>query len=432
MMQNPTDGEPAMQHILIIEDSRSMARLLQQTIGEQLGLAADIAASRAEAEQCIRNAPEPYAIVLCDLTLPDAPHGEAMDMVLAHRLPCVVVTAEFTPALRKRLLHTPICDYVVKSGPRTIRYLVSVLERLMRNEHVTVLVVDDSPSYRNNLADLLSRQRMRVLQAENGRRALEILHDNTDISLVITDYTMPEMDGHQLTEEIRKTTPPDRLSIIVSTGVEDDLASRFLRSGANDFIAKTATFEELVCRINMNLNMLDLISLTRELSERDALTGLSNRRMLYQSGARMLAEATPDIPICAAMLDIDFFKKVNDTYGHEGGDEALRQVGRMLTEHFPPPCLAARYGGEEFCIIFPPGADPAHCRERAEAFRRAVESATIACGQHTFGITVSIGIAQNSNSALEEILRQADQFLYHAKRTGRNRTVQSLPEEGLS
>lgn len=412
-----------MHRILIIEDSRSTARMMQQAIRDQLELSADIAMNMTEAEALIQPNPSAYTIVLCDLNLPDAPNGEAMDMVLGFRLPCVVVSASISGALRRKLLHTPICDYVVKRGPRDIIYLLSVVKRLIRNEHVTVLVVDDSTSYRNNIVDLLSRQRLQVLEAENGAQALEILAAHPEISLIITDYIMPVMDGFQLTETIRKEHTPDELAIIVTTGQEEDLAGLFLRTGANDFLPKTASFEELICRINMNLNLQDLIKLTRDLSERDTLTGLFNRRMLFQSGHKLLTHSTADIPVQVAMLDIDFFKKVNDTYGHAGGDEALRLMGRLIQEHFPAPCVTARYGGEEFCILFPASTPSNDIFNQLEAFRITVSQAVVTSRNAPFGFTVSIGLARHMGDSLDEILVRADNMLYEAKRTGRNKVV---------
>lgn len=412
-----------MHKILIIEDSRSTAKLIQHAITERLGIACDIAMNMTEAEGYIQPNPAAYDIVLCDLNLPDAPQGEAVDMVMRHRLPCVVVSASITEATRSQMLHLPISDYVLKRGARDIQYLISVIERLLKNEQTKVLVVDDSNTYRKGLVDLLTRQRLQVLEATNGLEALEVLEKNPDIMLILSDFNMPHMDGFQLTEAVRAKYAHDRLAIIVTTGLEEDLAAQFLRFGANDFIPKTASFEELLCRINMNLNMLDLIKVNRDLSERDALTGLYNRRMLFKEGNGMLDRVKNGNQITAAMLDIDFFKKVNDTYGHAGGDQALKKMGALIAQAFPLPCIAARYGGEEFCILFPETVPFETALQRLEDFREQVATMQVHSGGKEFCFTISIGVTNKATTSLDTLLNAADLFLYEAKKAGRNRVV---------
>jgi len=417
-----------MHKILIIEDSRSTAKLIQYAIMERLGIACDIAMNMTEAEGYIQPDPAAYAIVLCDLNLPDAPAGEAVDMVMSYRLPCVVVSAGLTKASRLQMLHKPISDYVLKRGTRDIQYLIGVVERLLRNEKTKVLVVDDSNTYRKGLVDMLTRQRLQVLEACNGVQALEVLEENPDIQLILSDYNMPLMDGFQLTEAVRARYAQDRVAIIVTTGLEEDLAAQFLRYGANDFIPKAASFEELLCRIHMNLNMLDLIRINRDLSEKDPLTGLYNRRMLFKEGGRLIEKAGESGRVTAAMLDIDHFKKVNDTYGHAGGDLALRCMGDLITRQFPPPCITARYGGEEFCILFPDTVPHSIALEQLEVFRSSVEALQIPYEETAFSFTVSIGVARATPYGLDDTLNAADQRLYEAKRSGRNR-IQFCPPQ---
>lgn len=411
-----------MQHVLIIEDSRTTAKLMAHAVEANLGFPCDIAPNKAKAKLLLRE--HSYFVVLCDLNLPDAQSGEAVDLVLEHDVACIVVSASLNEETRRRVLKQPIADYVVKRGPDDLQYLLRLIKRIYNNATTKALVVDDSSTYREQVHLLLAKQRLQVFEAEDGKQALHVLEKNPDIRLVLTDYQMPVMDGYELTGEIRKRYSPEDLAIIATTLADGELAPLFLKSGANDFISKTSPFEELLCRINMNLDMLDLIHQNKELAEKDALTGLCNRGVLHRKGTDIFMEAQQSGGhMKAAMLDIDHFKHVNDTYGHLCGDMALRQVGEILSHRFPAPCSVYRYGGEEFCILFPGEEKPAAIATRLETFRKEVESTPVVCNGEKFPLTISIGLFTQEAESLEALLNVTDTLLYEAKEGGRNRLV---------
>lgn len=411
-----------MQRVLIIEDSRSTARLIAQGIKEQLGDTYDFAQTRAEAIRCLEESPAGYFVALCDLNLPDATNGEVVYDVLSRGVPAVVVSASFDEQLRQALFQRGVSDYVVKRNPEDMQYLLRLLRRMRANGGVEALVVDDSATWRQQVSMLLMRQRITVHMASEGAEALDMLEVHPGIRLVITDHYMPGMDGYELTARIRKKFPMDELAIIaVSAGT--GAAARFLKSGANDYLSKQATFEELLCRVAMNLDMQDLVRRNRELAERDELTGLLVRRRFFElSDHALQAAAQKGKPLCAAMLDVDHFKHVNDTRGHLGGDMALRLLGRLLRQWFPAPYLCGRYGGEEFAVVSADG-DAAAFAQRLEQFRLAVQTMPISMGDESFAITISIGVACGSGGPLEPLFGEADALLYRAKNEGRNRVV---------
>ena len=173
----------------------------------------------------------------------------------------------------------------------------------------------------------------------------------------------------------------------------------------------------------MNLDIQDLIRNNRALAERDALTNLLVRRQFFTVAQEAVAEARKKrTPLCAAMIDVDYFKQVNDRYGHLAGDIALRQLGAMLREEFPAPYICGRYGGEEFCVVAP-GMDKKDFAHKLENFRTTVSSKPVQIGALSIVISVSIGMAELRANDLETLISAADAQLYTAKREGRDRFV---------
>ncbi|MGQ9830476.1 MAG: response regulator, partial [Thermochromatium sp.] len=174
--------------VLLIDDSQAISRLLRARCQELAGIESESAGSLAEARALLAAGPERFFAAVVDLNLPDANEGEAIDLVRAHDIPVIVLTAHYDEDLRERVLAKEVVDYLLKSSLHEIDHVATLVRRIHRNRDVKVLVVDDSRSFRAYLVRLLHRHRLQVLQAEHGRAALQILESNPDIKLVITDY----------------------------------------------------------------------------------------------------------------------------------------------------------------------------------------------------------------------------------------------------
>lgn len=416
-----------MQKILIIEDSRTTARLMANHLREHLGLSYDCVESRREALDLLESHASDYFLALCDLNLPDAPSGEVVPEILIRGIPVVVVSANFDENIYKRLMLQGVTDYIVKRTPDDMIYLMRVVRRLHANEGVEAMIVDDSHLWCVQVAELLRRQRITTHTASNGHEALRILRKHPGIRVVLADHYMPGMDGVELTAAIRKTHSMDELSIIViSVGTE--AGARFLRTGANDYVFKTASFEELLCRISMNLDMQDLIHNNRVLAQRDTLTNLLVRRQFFSLAQVALAAAKKSRrPLCAAMIDVDHFKQVNDRYGHLAGDITLRQISEILHKFFPDPFICGRYGGDEFCVMAP-HLTQKEFAEKLEEFLQVVRTSSVQIGALSIAASVSIGMAAQLDGDLETLLNEADTQLYAAKREGRHRFMWQNPD----
>jgi diguanylate cyclase (GGDEF)-like protein len=327
---------------------------------------------------------------------------------------------------REWILSKNVIDYVIKESIGDVDYLVGLIRRCYYNRSIKVLVVDDSTISRRVIRQLLERQLFIVLEATSGLEALSQLEMHPDIKLVITDYLMPGMDGFELISQIRKAYLKENLAIIgVSAHGSGILSAKFIKKGANDFMSKPFLNEEFTCRISQNLDMLEYIGLVRDVSNRDYMTQLYNRRYFYEAGKALFENARRgNLELCVAMMDIDHFKQINDTYGHEMGDAAIRHVAAQITDNLRGTDIVSRFGGDEFCVLAA-GLIKSKILTLFNRLRMKIEDSIYkdTNSNSTIKITVSIGISTVIGNTLEETVKRADEQLYRAKQIGRNQVV---------
>ncbi|MBR7776888.1 diguanylate cyclase [Undibacterium rugosum] len=415
--------------VLIIEDQKTFSSVLVTVLNTKLTCATVVCATLAEAREVLARSHAVISIAICDLTLPDGSNEEVIDAVQAHGIPVIALTGTFSDSLRNLLLRRGVVDYVLKRSLNSLEYVASLVERVTRNRQIKALVVDDSESSLTIIRHYLARQKITAICTKSPVDALAILEQEKDIQLVLSDHEMPHMSGVEFVTQIRKKHRKEKLAIIGISGSEDKtLVAHFLKSGANDFIPKPFSYEEFLCRVTQNLQMLDLIKETLYVSNTDYLTGLYNRRYFFESGQVLLQEAAvANQSSYLAVIDIDYFKRINDQFGHDVGDLAISFLARTMQTFFASE-LVARIGGEEFVILF-------HRQEKneildvLEQFRAHIEQTPFqlpgaASANHDgrLAITVSIGCA-SGNGDLHALMKVADLRLYQAKKAGRNRLV---------
>ena len=411
-------------HVLVIEDSRTFSSMLCHRFEHDHGYLVTHCASTKALRDAADRSDQPFDAAVVDLNLPDSPDGQILDEVVAMGVPAVVFTADFNRHMRERLVERGVADYVIKNNERAVDMVISAVARILDNRHVRVLVVDDVVSARKMLVDLLNVQQFQVFEATTGSEALDMLLRHPGIDMVITDYNMPDMDGYELTRRIRREHGSDRLRIIgISSSADRLLSASFLKAGANDFVYRPFVVEELQCRIGHNIETLSQIRQLRLAAFSDYLTGLRNRRHFFDEGPARVATCLERGEACSmAMLDIDHFKQLNDSYGHEIGDRVLKAVAARLSELVEnSDHLLARLGGEEFGILLS-GMDTEAASEFCEIVRSRVAELRVAHADTDISVTASIGVAEVAGlENFSNYLNAADQFLYLAKRYGRNR-----------
>jgi len=412
--------------ILVVEDSKMFANVISSEIQSRLGFKCSIAPTFKLTKELVESHDDRYFLAVLDLNLPDASNDEIVDYIVNKDIPAIIFTGNFADDMRERILTRDVVDYVLKESIQDVDYLVRTIHRLYKNQFVKALVVDDSSVSRMLITSLLRIQKFTVFEAENGKLALDILEKNPDVKLIITDYNMPVMDGFEFVSAVRKKFSSDQLSIIgISSHGSGILSAKFLKRGANDFVNKPFVKEEFYCRVNQNVEMLEYIQAIQDASNKDYLTGLYNRRYYFDLGRKIFENARRgNLDITVAMLDIDHFKKVNDTYGHDTGDVALKTVARLIRGSIRRADLLARFGGEEFCLM------ATNMKKDAtfsffEELRQTISEARIPIEGGEISVTVSIGVTNKMSDTLEKTISIADELLYKAKQTGRNQVVTS-------
>ena len=304
---------------------------------------------------------------------------------------------------------------------------------------VKLLVVDDDPDSRRLLAISLGWAGHQIVEAEDGLEAWEKFQQEP-MHLVITDWMMPGLDGMELIARIRANEADGYTYIIMLTALrEKPQIVSGLEAGADDYLTKPFDPEELAARVSigerilkLQASLLDSRRNMETLAMHDTLTGLLNRRAIHD---RALAEfnrlqrGTANGPLSVILLDIDHFKDINDTYGHEAGDRALQAVAELLLAHLRSYDGLGRWGGEEFLMLLPGTRLPEACAV-AERIRFTLDAARPPLLDGTrVPLSASLGVAAIEGASpeavgeqwLDVLVRAADRALYQAKSDGRNR-----------
>ncbi|UCX04313.1 response regulator [Shewanella glacialimarina] len=405
--------------LLIVEDSRTLSKVLKHLIIQEIECEVDIAPDLASAIHLLEH--NKYFLVVADLNLPDAPNGEIVSLVLnSYHTTCIVLTASLDSQQRKELLKLGIADYVLKENRYSYEYVVKLISRLKRNQQVKVLVADDSVVSRKFVRVLLEQHLFQVLEAHDGAQALTVLKEQPDIQLLITDYNMPNVDGFELILRVREKFSRENLAIIgLSNDNDESLSARFIKNGANDFLQKPFVHEEFHCRVRNTLDSLDMIRSLWETANRDYLTQSFTRRYFFK---KHQYEQQENNVFSVALIDIDFFKKVNDSHGHDVGDQVLIEFAKRLETAFGQLFTVARFGGEEFVVAFK-GLDGDKTHTLMDKFRQQCANKVIDTSIGPITMTFSCGVATLRSETIDSVLHRADEYLYLAKDAGRNQVV---------
>jgi two-component system chemotaxis response regulator CheY len=300
-----------------------------------------------------------------------------------------------------------------------------------------VLVVDDSPVYRKLIEHTLEDGGYAPLFAKTGSEALELYAQHAP-TIVITDWMMLDFSGPELCERIRGDAQHLYTYIIVLTSIsEKDNVVKGLAAGADDYLTKPFDPGELLARIGVGRRTIGLHreieaknKLLEEMAHTDSLTGLPNRRAIEEWAARQLrGAARHGFAIWVANADLDNFKSVNDSYGHDAGDRVLQKFAEVLKENTRASDISGRMGGDEFLLVMT-HLDEKSTRLTVERLRKQFADLKFSFGGETVSVTASFGIAGFHGKEppdFTKLVRQADKALYRGKRAGRNQvTVESL------
>ncbi|WP_457572412.1 diguanylate cyclase [Desulfovulcanus sp.] len=415
-----------MKKVLVVEDSNFFGMVIKNKIQTESNFYVTWTKSLSDTVKELNKTNNNFFAAVLDFNLPDAPEGEIIDKVISKGIPSIVFTSNVSKNIREFVWSKKVVDYILKDDPNSVEYLIATLKRLEKNPDIKILVVDDSPLFRKSISDLLKNHKYTVLTATNGKEALEAINEHPDIKMVITDFNMPEMDGFTLTQKIREKYSMEELAIIgISSERDTYMPARFLKYGANDFIIKQSFLtEEFYCRVIQHLESLERLQTIKKASIKDFLTGLYNRRYFFDFGQKLFASAKREnLSLTCAMIDIDHFKKVNDTYGHKVGDLVLQHVASTIKNRMRGTDIIARLGGEEFCILAV-NLKENDAKRVFEELRQTIEKSPLEIdGGQKIKVTISIGVVTELADNLENMVNKADALLYEAKNRGRNKVI---------
>ena len=367
-----------------------------------------------------------YDLVVTALELDD---GNAENLIRdllaskAREIPVIVVTSTDSLEQRERFFSLGVVDYMLKndlSEERFRRYFDSLaagdeLSRSMRSLRVAVL--DDSQVILKIVSRILSLNGFESFRLFSD--PLELFKSREEFDLYLTDIVLPNMSGERVVSRLR-VEHPEAIILSMSKFTGEKPLSNILLAGADDYIHKPFDSAALMSRVRVNVRSYLLKKRLEKMALTDGLTGLFNHRYSYE---RIELECAKSCrygrSFSLAMIDIDDFKRVNDTHGHRKGNEVLAAVARTCKESLREVDLVGRYGGEEFVIGFPETALAA-ARFAAEKLRLAIDSLSLG----GLSVTVSLGIAEYSrDESVENLVSRADANLYEAKRAGKNKVV---------
>jgi len=294
-----------------------------------------------------------------------------------------------------------------------------------------ILIIDDSRLIAHVAKTILTKGGHEIFLAQDGLAGLEAAKaEQPDI--ILLDLIMPVMDGYQVCEQLKKEESTKEIPIIMLTSQAEPADKvKGLQMGALDYVTKPFDEGELVARVNIQLQLKELYEALQEknrqlqeMANRDGLTGLFNHRYFHEQLSKdfLRARRYHEILSCV-LLDIDHFKKFNDTYGHQTGDIVLSTLGRIIEDSVRDTDLAARYGGEEFTLVLYHTDGPAALYV-AERLRQAVEGCEVDAEGKVLNVTISLGVATFPHEQIhdsKELIECADKALYQAKENGRNR-----------
>ncbi len=411
--------------VLLVEDSRMFTVALSAQITQNAAAAVETCSTLAEMKLALEKRSNAYAVLVVDLNLQDSPGTQVLEAVAECGIPTIVFTGNFAFDKFDLPHGANIAEFILKDSPNVFEDVVSSVKRLLANDEIRVLVVSEKPEVRQLALSLLRGRRFLTSEACSAAEALSLMNDLPDIGLAVIDNALPDMPGETLVRTLRQEFSVERLRIVGTAvaGSSRSSSSTFRRSGADDYIVQPFSEDEFHQRVATNIDTLSHFRKLQAIASRDFLTDMYNRRHFFERGPILVRHCLEQgESVCAAVMDIDHFKKFNDAYGHETGDLVLKAVARKVRELVGDEYhLSARLGGEEFALLF-----RSMNLEEATVFcdhlREEVARTKVLAEEEELSVTISIGLAEITEiETFDNYLHAADQYLYMAKNSCRNR-----------
>jgi diguanylate cyclase (GGDEF)-like protein len=411
-------GKPSMpkrhegRKVLLVEDTRFYSIAIRDRLETEFGVKVTHCPTLAALKRELENSQETFSLAILDLCQPDAPNGEALDYVVSLNIAAIVFSGISSDDRREKILAMNVADDLAVAADKQ---LSSVMAELL---------VLDPDIEQSMLPGILAAGRFSAAIASSEEEALKTLDKFRNIELVLMRGDLAVERHHSFLALLQSRYGDDAIRMVgYSTTVGRDDVARFLNAGGDDFFHLPISPEDLAGRLRHTMTLHKQIQMLQRMASRDYLTDLPNRRYFFDRGPKIVDMCLRQgQPVSMALMDIDHFKKLNDTYGHEIGDVVLKAVAKKLAvligekQH-----LVARLGGEEFGILLA-GLDVQEAFQYCDNVRSEISNVSVVVDDEDISVTISMGLANISGSeTFDNYLNAADQFLYMAKHSGRNR-----------
>ncbi len=432
--------------VMVVDDSATIRKILQRELSKG-DYEVVPAKNGMEALAMLEWADPPPDLLTIDIDMPHLNGFELCERIRKQadldderkrhisQVPIIFVSANDTIEHRERAYKLEVVDFIGKPfvPGKMLQTINNILNSQEQFSDMTALIVEDSPFVSRIVRNILARHGLRILEVSDGEQALEVIKEEKfAIDIIITDYIMPGMSGEDLCRTLRSIEAFENVPIFFISSIDaKEVILNFFKVGASDYLPKPFIEEEFRARVVTHLRnrkyVKELELLNNQLkyqAEHDALTGIYNRRFFQNELASVFAQSRySGEELCCVIIDLDYFKKVNDNFGHAFGDLVLQEFANTLVKNSRIIDNVARYGGEEFVILMP-DTHLDDCKLIAEQLRKAAESTIYSDGTTELQVTISIGGASLQDHVPEspdELLNMADEALYKAKENGRNR-----------
>ncbi len=284
-----------------------------------------------------------------------------------------------------------------------------------------VLVVDDNPANIDILLELLDEYDVRAVL--DGESTFDAVKEEMP-DLILLDITLPGIDGFEVCRRLKALPSVKEIPVVFLSASNDDASIlKGFELGGVDYITKPYRAKEVLARVKTHVQLFKALRQLEKIATTDALTGIANRRKFFLRAPRLVEQAkAKNIPLFLAIIDLDGFKPINDTYGHDIGDEILKAFTVSAKELLPPNSCFGRLGGDEFCIVL--GGSQEKIFKQMELLRAMIAKMRLATASQ-LQITLSIGISKLSKNddTIHTLLKRADEALYKAKASSGNKIV---------
>lgn len=430
--------------ILFLSSSKTF-QLFFEKCSKDISLNADIIYIESMTE-FLQFTPEELAafdISVCDNSLPGCSKDEHYQHLERHKVPTIIASSDYYQDVHQKIYSNSIINYFLKDSPQTVSLIADEIKRWIGNKNRTIWICARKSLEVLAVHNSLKHQNFSIRFFDSASKLLKEFKDNTKNLLILLGESSNDQAGLKTLIKLKAQNVFFEYSFAGISYKASHMkwgAPIFTRYGGEDFIDNIIQFEDHLHRISRLFENLELIDYLKLLATRDPLTSLGNRRFFDEQlstiqGAEDYLKNSKYI----LMFDIDFFKKVNDTYGHDTGDKVLVQFSKILENWCEPQEVLARIGGEEFCILLLEThtdqrrtSEPTEIHQRINELLQIIRSTQIqATSKDSIQITASGGLVKLKDQSIPEAIKEADNLLYQAKESGRNQVFSSTQTQAI-